>query len=248
MTELYGTIKLVAKTGGIILNENDTEWLNPANPEIKDKIIQASEQIKNKGVNITLDENRKYTNVVLAEDNTIGEAPEEYVEEDVDIEAENKLDEKIHQQHQEKTKQVFSGMKIEDSKENQEPTEENYFTKLNKIKCKVEKKGNLNYVSWAEAWNELKKRHPDSKYEIFCNDDGLPYFRDEAGVFAKVGVTVDGIEHIMVLPVLDHFNKAVEKPDIFQINKTIMRCFAKAMAMHGIGTYVFLGEDLPSED
>ena len=239
----YGHIKLVATTGGIILKEDDRNWLNPANEEIKKKVIEAKDHLKDKAVSILTDESGKYLSVTLSEENEVGYDEEEFVEEDIDIEADNQLDNKLAE---EKPKINFSGVKLEVPKDVKKP-EENYFTNLNKVPCKVEKKAGLNYISWAEAWAKLKEIHPEAQYEIYCNENGLPYFRDECGVFAKVGVYVNEIEHIMILPVLNHLNKPVEKPDAFLINKTIMRCFAKAISMHGLGTYVFLGEDFPSE-
>ncbi|MFW5852806.1 MAG: DUF1071 domain-containing protein [Nanoarchaeota archaeon] len=234
MVHKYGTIKVVASTGGIILREDDRTWINPANDDIKSKVIEAKEHLVGKPVSIMTDESDKYLSVELAENEE--DVDEDYSEEDIDVEADNKLDEKL----QKEVSRTPKKEKIE--------SKESYFTKLNKVDCKVERKMGLNYISWADAWYHLKRIHPDANYNIYCNENGLPYFRDESGVFAKVGVTVENKEHIMVLPVLDNTNKSVEKPNVFQINKTIMRCFAKAMAMHGIGTYVFLGEDIPKED
>ena len=226
-------IDIVAKTGGIKV---DGVWYNPANDEIKQRVLSAKEYMVGKDFNMVLDKSNRYTDINLAGRSDY----DEYVEEDNDIEAENQLDKKINTN--------FTGVKLEKTevkKPEIKKPENNYFTNLNKVSCKVEKKAGLNYISWAESWAKLKEIHPEAQYEIYCNENGLPYFRDECGVFAKVGVYVNDIEHIMVLPVLNHLNKPVEKPDAFLINKTIMRCLAKSIAMHGLGTYVFLGEDYP---
>lgn len=124
-----------------------------------------------------------------------------------------------------------------------------YFKELLKIKCNVEKKAGLNYISWADAWVELKKIHPDAIYKVYENSTGMPYFYDNTGAFVKVGVTICGIEHISYLPVMDFKNKSIAPNAIttFEINKAIQRAFTKAIAMHGMGTYVYQGEDLPEE-
>ena len=124
--------------------------------------------------------------------------------------------------------------------------------KLLSMKLKTEKKGsqNLTYASWAEVWGELKKIHPTAEFHVFENKTtGMPYVSDKAGAFVKVGVKIAGIEHICHLPVMDHFNKSVaeEKLDTFIINKSIQRALVKACAMHGLGLYVYQGEDYPEE-
>ena len=126
---------------------------------------------------------------------------------------------------------------------------DNYFTELNKIDVndKTEKKGNLTYLSWAWAWGELKKRHPDAFYTIYENVDGLFYHHDGRTAWVKTGVTVNGIEHIEYLPVMDYKNNSItiDRITSTDVNKTIQRSLTKAVARHGLGLYIYAGEDLP---
>lgn len=131
------------------------------------------------------------------------------------------------------------------------PKEENYFTKLNTIGWEVSKKQNLSYISWANAWDMVKREYPNSNYKRVKNDlDNSYLFRSWTGGMCEVEVTVNDISHSMDLPILDFRNQPVayEKIDSFQINKTLMRAFTKAIAMHWIWLYVFRWEDLPNEE
>ena len=122
----------------------------------------------------------------------------------------------------------------------------NYFTELDRVDVTqhVEKKGKFSYLSWAYAVRELKKRHPGAYWEVH-EYNGAPYMKTECGYFVKVTVTVEGIPATQVHPVLDNRNKPIEKPNAFQINTSIQRCLAKAIALHGLGIHIFAGEDLP---
>ena len=126
---------------------------------------------------------------------------------------------------------------------------DNYFAVLNgiNVKDKTEKKNGLAYLSWAWAWGEVKKLHPDAVYTIYENKDGLFYHTDGKTCWVKTGVTVNGIEHIEYLPVMDHRNNSIplEKVTSFEVNKTIQRSLTKAVARHGLGLYIYAGEDLP---
>lgn len=126
---------------------------------------------------------------------------------------------------------------------------ENYFVALNKINVndKVEEKNGLTYLSWAWAWSEVKKQHPDATYTIYENTAGWNYHTDGKTAWVKTGVTVNGIEHIEYLPIMDTRNKSipVENVTSFDVNKTIQRSLTKACARHGLGLYVYTGEDLP---
>ena len=128
---------------------------------------------------------------------------------------------------------------------------ENYFTELNNINVNghTEQKNGLTYLSWAWAWGELKKIHPDATYTIYENKDGLFYHTDGKTAWVKTGVTVDGIEHIEYLPVMDFRNKSIPVDSItsFDVNKAIQRSLTKAVARHGLGLYIYAGEDLPEE-
>ena len=129
--------------------------------------------------------------------------------------------------------------------------EKNYFEILNSVDCsnKVEKKNGLTYLSWAYAWAELKKRFPDATYTVYENDKGWNYFTDDMTCWVKTGVTVNGIEHIEYLPVMDFKNKSIPLGSVtsFDVNKTIQRSLTKAVARHGLGLYIYAGEDLPDE-
>ena len=128
---------------------------------------------------------------------------------------------------------------------------ENYFDILASVNVndKIEKKNGLSYLSWAFAWAELKKRFPDATYTIYENDDGWNYHTDGRTCWVKTGVTVKGIEHIEELPVMDFKNRAIPLENVtsFEVNKTIQRSLTKAVARHGLGLYIYAGEDLPDE-
>lgn len=142
------------------------------------------------------------------------------------------------------------------------------FDELNAINVndKTEKKKSggteLTYLSWTWAWAEVKKRYPEAHYEIVMHG-GLPYVYDEnTGYMVFTNVTIEGITHTMWLPVMDGANKAmknqpytystkyngektVDAATMFDVNKTIMRCLVKNLAMFGLGLYIYAGEDLP---
>ena len=134
--------------------------------------------------------------------------------------------------------------------------ENNYFIELNKIDVndKIEKKNGLSYLSWAYAWGELKKRFPNATYKIYENT--LPtgyvvnYFTDGKTSYVKTSVTVNDIEHIEELPVMDYRNKSIplEAMTSFDVNKAIQRSLTKAVARHGLGLYIYAGEDLPEQE
>lgn len=128
----------------------------------------------------------------------------------------------------------------------------NYFTELYGIdvSSKVEKKNGLSYLSWAWAWAELKKRHPTATYTIYEDSNGCFYHTDGLTAWVKTGVTVDGLEHIEYLPVMDFKNKSIPVASItsFDVNKTIQRSLTKAVARHGLGLCIYAGEDLPETE
>jgi hypothetical protein len=114
----------------------------------------------------------------------------------------------------------------------------------------TEKKNGLTYLSWAWAWGVLKDNYPDATFEKHIQPNGMPYIIDANGfAYVQVTVTVDGISATELFPVLDYKNKAVVKPDSFAINTAMQRALAKAISYHGLGHYIYAGEDLPqSED
>jgi len=125
------------------------------------------------------------------------------------------------------------------------------FETLNSINVsdKIEKKGNLSYLSWAWAWAELKKHYPISTYTVYENQDGLNYHHDGKTAWVKTGVTVNEIENIEYLPVMNNRNKSIPVGQItsFDVNSSIQRSLTKAIARHGLGLYVYAGEDLPQD-
>ncbi len=129
---------------------------------------------------------------------------------------------------------------------------ENVYQTLSKIDVSkhVEKKANLSYLSWAHAWAILLQSYPKSTYTIYENKDGLNYHHDSKTAWVKTGVTVEGIEHIEYLPVMDNRNNSIpiEQITSFDVNKAIQRSITKAISRHGLGLYIYAGEDLPEAD
>jgi hypothetical protein len=130
----------------------------------------------------------------------------------------------------------------------------------------TDKKEGQTYLSWAWAWDKFKQACPDAKYEIIKNENNLPYFESEAGVMVYTRVTANGETHEMWLPVLDGRNKSMKREPwtyvtkdktgnvreiqvasftMYDVNKAIMRCLTKNIAMFGLGLYIFSKEDLP---
>lgn len=168
---------------------------------------------------------------------------------------------------------------------------EDIFNILNAVNVNsyVEKKNDLSYLSWSDAWQEFRRRCPDAEYEIE-RFDGKPYLADEYGIMVFTKVTTGGQTYEMWLPVMDGANKAMkaepyeykvknynfkyakknkedgkyydsygneqteyitktcEAVTMFDINKAIMRCLTKNLAMFGLGLYIYAGEDLPSDE
>jgi hypothetical protein len=120
----------------------------------------------------------------------------------------------------------------------------NHFAELANINVSkyIEKKGNLSYLSWAYAVDQLMRQDPTANWE----------FHDPkmfgSTMMVSCTVTAFGKPITMHLPVMDHRNKAVENPDAFVVNKNMMRCLVKAIACHGLGLSIYAGEDLPQEE
>lgn len=129
---------------------------------------------------------------------------------------------------------------------------ENYFVDLNSVNVNkhTEKKNGLTYLSWAWAWGEVKKRHPDASYTVYEDGNGCIYWTDGRTCWVKTGVTINGIEHIEYLPVMDFKNRSIPLEQItsYDVNKAIQRSLTKACARHGLGLYIYAGEDLPEEE
>ena len=133
------------------------------------------------------------------------------------------------------------------------------------VNAYTEEKNGLTYLTWSYAWAEVKKRYPNATYEIEKFENNLPYVYDEnTGYMVFTKVTIENLTYEMWLPVMDSANKTmknepytydtkfkkglrVESATMFDINKTIMRCLVKNLAMFGLGLYIYSGEDLPTQ-
>ena len=114
------------------------------------------------------------------------------------------------------------------------------------VSAYTSKKNNLTYLSWANAWKEFIKVYPNAKYEIKKDENNQCWFgNSEVGYMVYTTVTVGELTHEMWLPVIDFRNKTMLKPTTFDINKSVMRCLTKNLAMFGLGLYIYAGEDLP---
>ena len=129
------------------------------------------------------------------------------------------------------------------------------FDVLNAIDCsehievKDTGKMKLSYLSWAWAWSILKKNFPDATYTIYENEKGMFYHIDGRSDWVKTGVTINGIAHIEYLPVMDNRQCSIliDKITSTDVNKAIQRSLTKAVARHGLGLYIYAGEDLPED-
>ena len=143
---------------------------------------------------------------------------------------------------------------------------ENYFKQLYDVdvRNKTKEKNGLSYLSWAAAWSEVKKLFPSATFKIYeelitinettegktiTKEIERPWFDDGVTGWVKTGVTINDIEHIEELPIMDFRNKSIEAPKITSsdANKAIQRSLTKACARHGLGLYIYEGEDLPQE-
>ena len=112
----------------------------------------------------------------------------------------------------------------------------------------TERKGNLTYLSWAWAWAEVLKIDPSARWTAHEWADRPAMFLPDGSAMVKVSVEIKGDIKTCVLPVMDNRNRAIQNPDAFAVNTAIMRCLAKAIAMHGLGLYIYAGEDLPEAE
>lgn len=132
-----------------------------------------------------------------------------------------------------------------------EKKNDSVFKTLNAINVNehVEQKNGLTYLSWAWAWAKVKELYPDATYTVYENKEGWNYHTDGKTCWVKTGVTINGLEHIEMLPVMDYRNSSIpaDKVTSFDVNKAIQRSLTKACARHGLGLYIYAGEDLPEE-
>ena len=121
------------------------------------------------------------------------------------------------------------------------------------VNGKTEKKNGLTYLSWAWAWGEVKRNFPDATFTIYERETDfgpVNYFTDGKTCWVKTGLTINGLEHIEELPVMDFRNNAIpfDKITSTDVNKAIQRSLTKAAARHGLGLYIYAGEDLPEAE
>tara|TARA_R110000765_G_scaffold45059_1_gene93191 strand:+ start:563 stop:1165 length:603 start_codon:yes stop_codon:yes gene_type:complete len=126
--------------------------------------------------------------------------------------------------------------------------EKNIFKELSSIsiKDKTDKKGKFSYLSWATAWSMIKSEHPKAQRKVYeCLESGLNFFSDGKTAYVKVGITINEMEHIDYLPVMDYRNNSIliDKVTSMDVNTAIQRSTAKAIAMHGLGLSLWIGED-----
>ena len=122
----------------------------------------------------------------------------------------------------------------------------NHFARMNAINVNeyIEKKGGFSFLSWPYAVAQLRLADATATWEV-QRFYGLPYLATETGVFVEVAVTVQGVRLSQIHPVLDSRNRPLLAPSAFDINTSLQRCLVKAIALHGLGLYVYAGEDLP---
>ena len=129
--------------------------------------------------------------------------------------------------------------------------QEQIYSILSKVNVndETESKNGLTYLSWAWAWGVLKEKFPTATYTVYENPQGWNYFTDGKTCWVKTGVSVEGLEHIEYLPVMDFRNKSIslEQVTSFDVNKAIQRSLTKAISRHGLGLYIYAGEDLPED-
>ena len=117
------------------------------------------------------------------------------------------------------------------------------------VSGKTEKKNGLTYLSWAWAWGELKKRFPNANYRVVKNEDGWIYHHDGRTAWVEVSVTINELEHVEILPIMDYRNNSIPLDKITSMDavRAIQRCATKCIARFGLGLYIYAGEDLPEE-
>lgn len=112
----------------------------------------------------------------------------------------------------------------------------------------TEKKNGLTYLSWAWAWAEVLKVDPAAVWQAHEWNSSPAMLLPDGSAMVKVSVTIKGNTKTCPLPVMNHRNQAIKNPDAFAINTATMRALAKAISMHGLGLYIYAGEDLPEQD
>lgn len=149
----------------------------------------------------------------------------------------------------------MADMKLKEVSKEVTSLDVNVFEILNSINVndKIEKKNGLTYLSWAYAWGEVKKIFPKANYTVYERDTDyglVNYFTDGNTCWVKTGVTIEELEHVEELPIMDLKNKSIKLENVtsFDVNKAIQRSLTKALARHGLGLYIYAGEDLPNDE
>jgi hypothetical protein len=134
-----------------------------------------------------------------------------------------------------------------DPKRNIAMSETNSFARLSgtNVSAHIEKKGQFSYLSWPFAVAQLRLADASASWEVRRFND-MPYLKSDVGYFVEVAVSVNGITLSQIHPVLDGKNRPIAEPNAFDINTSIQRCLVKAIALHGLGLYIYAGEDLPT--
>ena len=112
----------------------------------------------------------------------------------------------------------------------------------------TEKKNGLTYLSWAWAWAEALKADPKATFRVEMQPHGGPLMVMGDTFMVWVTVTMFGKPMTCMLPVMNHRNQPIPAPNAFEVNTAIMRCMTKALALHGLGLYIYSGDDLPMQD
>jgi hypothetical protein len=240
-----GTLTVVAKTGGLKLNIKgvETNWINPTETAKKLALERMSELkgIVGKTVLLELNAQDLWNKLEVADETGEG------FEEDEPIPFEETATSAPGKSESRKNDTFLSPTS---------PTADanSLYARLKGVtgaskKFKVGDR-NLTYLSWAEAWGKLKEYAPTANYQVHENASGLPYFYDQTGGMVKVTVTIEGLSHTVHLPIMDHRNQSILLANIrtTDINKSIQRALTKAIAMHGLGLYIYQGEDFPSKE
>lgn len=272
-----GILKYIAGTGakGVKFEDQPETWYNPATDEAKEQ-VKSEYKGKKVEIMLADGKKTEFTSMVLLEtdEEETGEQPivvEEVIEENPTTKKEEPAEEEKGPQPPPKEEAMRKTAITDECIYGRSPLQgliedlatietgrlytHKVYSDMEKTKLDTAKKGTLKltYASWSEAWGALKRLHPTSTFKVHENKEEMPVFYDKdkpaMGAFVKVSVKVMGLTHTVHLPVMDHANKSlsVGSMSTFDINKNIQRALAKAIALHGMGLYVFKGEDYPED-
>lgn len=234
METINGTISYIAGTStkGIQLEETGNMWYNP----IQDlKHLMPPDMIG------------KYVELKVNEGKIVDIKILDNVQKKESVEVQEEIVNKVQYLGEKSLNDLSEEPNYNHSIVNYTYTKKDYL-RMKKIGMDEEKIGNmgLKYVSWAKAWDKLKEEYPNAKLTIHQNDNGMPYFHDQSGGVVKVSLEIKSVSHTVFLPIMDSKHNAKSVGDITarDITDSIQRAMVKAIAMHGMGLYVYKGEDL----